>query len=541
MNNGNLLAAFVLLAVLAGGFYFGFFGSFGLGAVADAGKFYRPVWGSVGCEFTGSGAGTAQDSIKIANGNAQYFCKGGSCRVASMSAACGGVPVYEGGSANYAQGFWAKVCVDNNPAKCATGNQIYNLKAAQGETLYISNVHCYSGLIPPLANGTAGIEYSPLQLMRFQDGSRFNVQGGAGCLTADAKYNFGSIQPVASDAPKTDFWKQVGTALFGVNIQGYMGGETAKTFKNTTGAEFLKLGTYLPYIVEWREIIAGLHIYKPIVGKFAGKNILCDTAQTRIYEFGSVRTSGGAAYNIPIKDLGAVACCNDADCALGKICNTAGGNFVCEQAASTCQKACATDLVCGGTYSHKNGAPVWTKGECVNSCCKYTDLPVECVEANDCPARDGYTKECDSRTHECLYSKNADYKTACAGECCSGSGNYYAKACATGLCCPAGADVGVCKASCSELPSSCGDGICQLGEQLTCPPDCQPKTECPAGQVLVEKHWLGLDFMPAVTDIFGNAQKECRAPADNGLLIVGGVVLLAGAIVFAALLMKRKR
>jgi len=440
--------------------------------VGSGEQIYRPIWGSIGCELTGS---TPQFTRTLdQSGSATVTCLGSNCKITHINqAACGFLDQrIVHGSVGYSTAYNYEELTqlignqgDQFKVQVRCFDPIYYgvCSSVLGAFGTLFSDYCRQISTNPSLGSIQGY-WNEVELKKFQDGAKFQVSGGKNCYVASTKSQFNPLQPY--DESKTSLWKTISSkTILGQLVNPYIGGELGNTKLNQDNAEYLPLGKYIPYLVEWKPISPiQQNIYKPTKGKFIGKEVICDTALNKMYQLEVVSTPSGS-YKIPTKDLGSVECCNNVDCYgnyQNLICGIDSGTFKCEPKSEECQTPCISDLQCPDNVVRRNGIPYVMEGNCdfSDKCCTYTEKQVGCIDDNDCPARYGYIVECAS-DHTCLYIKQ-DQKTSCPQDCCSGRSNYYAKSCAFGLTCCWENDVwGYCKTRCDAecmSNSDCNDG-----------------------------------------------------------------------------------
>jgi len=499
-RNKNIgLIALVVLAVLAVG-YFG-------GLRLEAGEqIYRPIWGSIGCELTGATPGFTKQLNQ--DGATSFTCLGSNCKITHVNqATCGWMDQrIVHGSVGYGEA--------NNYEELTqlTGNQgdQFNVHIRCFNPVYYAvcsaiptfgtlfNQYCMDISTNPSSGSVQGY-WNGAELKRFQDGAKFHVSGGGDCYVASTKTQFNPLQPY--DESKAAMWKSITQkTILGQLVGTYLGGDEGTININPDGAEYLPLGKYIPYIVEWKPISPILqNVYNPTDGKFSGKEVICDTALTKMYQLETISTPSGS-YKIPTKDLGYVGCCNNVDCYgnyQNPICGIESGTFECEPKSGECQTPCVSDLQCPGNVFRKpDGTPYVLEGMCVSNCCEYTEKQVQCINDLDCPARYGYIAEC-KLDNTCVYILE-EQKTPCPYDCCSGRENHYVKSCVFGLSCCWENDVwGNCKTVC--------DAECMTYTDCD---DNNPKTidKCVYGEC---KHELILETEPC--------EEQCTTHLDLGI------------------------
>ena len=194
-------------------------------------------------------------------------------------------------------------------------------------------------------------------------------------------------------------------------------------------------------------------------------------------------------------------CRTNHDCGEGFICTEEG---VCKAIVPECTKAidCADhqwNVRCVGHWSCENNTCVEQcdfercgDGECSAELGETTQsCPADCSEGPSCG--DGVCQEGE------LYTCPEDCQQVnCRSDADCNDGNLCTHdACDNGICvnmatrCPQGMQCNPINGQCEGDTPSCGDGICQEGEEYTCPEDCQPlyclnDDDCPAGQACVQ-------------------------------------------------------
>lgn len=154
------------------------------------------------------------------------------------------------------------------------------------------------------------------------------------------------------------------------------------------------------------------------------------------------------------------------------------GQGTCDPATFTCQQApqveCTYDWECGqATYCDRSAKQLQAK-KCVASKCVLQNIQsVQCCYDLDCPLN----YYCNSN-YACQASVQP--KSECPAACCVSAEDlkiYYEKLPPSGqVCCP-DRTLAVSLDKCMPHPELCGNSICDLGEETTCPKDCGASLE----------------------------------------------------------------